>query len=417
MSLATAALTFYQMSGGGEHTCAVTTENAVWCWGYNASGQLGAGTLTGPESCTGAAGPFPCSSTPVRVVGGLRFRQISAGEYHTCAVSTAYQAYCWGSATTVGDGTEVERPAPVAVAGGHLFRQVDAGLHLTCGVSYPDNKLYCWGANSRGQLGDGSLTQRLSPVLVLGGLRFLQVSAGGSHACGVTTTFSVYCWGDNKYGQLGDSTTQLRRARPIKVVGGHLFRQVDAGGYHTCAVTTGYRVFCWGDGQFGQIGNGKTFRSRWPRAVSSALSFRRATAGIYHSCAETLSSRAWCWGTNSYGQLGNGSPQFTRQATPVAVAGGLSFGQMSAGGWHTCGKQATTSAGFCWGYGFFGQLGDGRSSFGVLALTPGPVMVPLQNASTPLVVREDRTDKALPKALPWEEDARASGRVGMVPEP
>ena len=405
-SFATAALTFYQVSGGGEHTCAVTTGNVAWCWGYNASGQLGAGTLTGPESCSGAVGPFPCSSTPAPVVGGYSFRQISAGEYHTCAVSTVYKAYCWGSGTA-------DRPAPTLVAGGHLFRHVDAGLGFACGLSYSDNMVYCWGSNGRGQLGDGTLTQRLSPVLVVGGLRFLQVSAGGSHACGVTTTSSVYCWGDNRYGQLGDSTTQLRRTRPVKVAGGHLFRQVDAGGYHTCAVTTGYRVFCWGEGQSGQLGNGKTFRSRWPRAVLSGLSFRRVTVGIFHSCAETLGSRAWCWGSNSYGQLGNGSPQFTRQSTPVAVAGGLSFGQMSAGGWHTCGKQTTTSAGFCWGYGFFGQLGDGSSSFGAVALTPVPVMPPLQGASTPLLARETGTDKA----RPWDEDARASGRSGMLPEP
>ena len=413
-SFAAAALAFFQMSGGGEHTCAVTTGNTAWCWGYNESGQLGTGTLPGPESCVGADGLlFSCSPTPARVAGGHSFRQISAGEYHTCAVSTVYKAYCWGSGTTIGDGSEAGRSAPALVAGGHLFRHVDAGFHFTCGLSYSDNKAYCWGTNISGQLGDGTLTQRLSPVLVLGGLRFLQVSAGRSHACGVTTTSSVYCWGDNRYGQLGDSTTQLRRTRPVKVAGGHLFRQVDAGGYHTCAVTTAYRVFCWGDGGFGQLGDGRSVRSRWPRAVSSGLMFRRATAGIYYSCAETLGSRAWCWGSNSHGQIGNGSPQFTTQSTPVAVAGGFSFGQMSAGSWHMCAKQTTTSAGFCWGYGFFGQLGNGSSSFGAVALTPVPVMPPQQSASTPLLARKARTDQA----LPWVEDARVSGRVGMVPAP
>lgn len=411
-SVASAVLTFYQLSSGSEHTCAVTTDGAAWCWGYNASGQLGAGTGSGPESCSGAAGPFACSTTPVRVVGGLRFRQISAGNYHSCGVTIEYRAYCWGSATTVGDGTEAERPAPAAVAGGHLFRQVEAGGHFTCGVSYTDNKLYCWGVNSRGQLGDGSLSGRLSPVLVLGGLQFRQVSAGQSHACAISTDYRAYCWGDDRYGQLGDSTTQLRRTRPIKVVGGHLFRQIDAGGYHTCAVTTEYHAFCWGSGQFGQIGNGKTSGSRWPRAVSGGLSFRRASAGIFHTCAETLSSRVWCWGSNSYGALGDGSPQFTNHLTPVAVAGGLSFGQMSAGGWHTCAK-TTTGAGFCWGYGFFGQLGNGGSSFGAIALTPVGVMPPLPGASTPVIVRKDRAATA----LPWEEDALSSGRAGMVPEP
>ena len=395
----------------GEHTCALSADNAAWCWGYNASGQLGAGTLA--ETCLGAVGPFPCTTSPARVAGDLRFRQISAGEYHTCAVTTGNRAYCWGSATTVGDGTEAERATPVAVAGGHRFRQVDAGFHFTCGVSYPDDRLYCWGTNARGQLGDGSLRPRLSPVLVLGGLRFRQVSAGGFHACGVTTTDQVYCWGDNQDGQLGDSTAQLLRRRPVKVVGGHRFRQVDAGGYHTCAVTTEDHAYCWGSGQYGQIGNGQTYLSFWPRAVSGGLSVRRVTAGIFHTCAETTGSRAWCWGSNSYGGTGNGGAQFEDFLRPVAVAGDLAIAQMSAGGWHTCARTAA-GAGFCWGDGFFGQLGDGSSSFGAMAFTPVPVGGPLPpSASTAVALRAARTGSA----RPWEAAALASGRRGIVPEP
>ena len=183
-------------------------------------------------------------------------------------MTTDFRAWCWGSATSIGDGTEEQRTVPTAVAGGHRFRQVDAGLVFTCGVSYPDDQAWCWGTNLRGQLGDGTLSRRLSPVLVLGGLRFRQVSAGQSYACGVTTADRVYCWGDNRYGQLGDSTTQLRRTRPVQVVGGHRFRQVVAGSYHACAVTTDSRVYCWGDGRDGQLGNGKTVLSYWPRPVS-----------------------------------------------------------------------------------------------------------------------------------------------------
>jgi alpha-tubulin suppressor-like RCC1 family protein len=197
------------------------------------------------------------------------------------------------------------------------------------------------------------------------------------------------------------------------VAGGHEFRQVDAGGYHTCAVTTDYHAYCWGRGQYGQIGNGKTYLSYWPRPVSGGLSVRRVTAGIFHTCAETTGSRAWCWGSNSYGATGNGGTQYEHFLKPVAVAGGLSFAQMSAGGWHTCAKTAA-GAGFCWGYGFFGQLGDGSSSFGAMAFAPVPVGPPLPSASaTTVTFRAAGTGTV----LPWEADVVSSGRQGIVPRP
>jgi alpha-tubulin suppressor-like RCC1 family protein len=369
-----AALAFWQLSAGSVHSCGVTTDNLAYCWGDNGSGQLGTGSDAGPESCTGAAGPFPCGTRPVLVVGGHQFHQVSAGDAHTCGVTTDHHAYCWGAGGELGDGTTNQGLAPVAVAGAHQFRQVDAGLSHTCGVSYPDNQAYCWGSNDYGQLGDGTLTRRLRPVLVLGGLQFRQVSAGQWHTCGVTTINRVFCWGWNKYGQIGDSSTAFRRLKPHRVAGSRQYRQVEAGGYHSCAVTTTDRAFCWGNGNNGQLGNGKTYLSFWPRAVAGGLNFDRVTTGLFHTCGETTADRAYCWGSNSLGQLGDGTT--TGRLTPVAVAGGLSFGQVSAGSWHTCGK-SLASAGYCWGYGFFGELGDGSSGFGAESSTPTSVAGPL----------------------------------------
>jgi len=407
-----ASLVFQQMSGGEAHTCATTADSAAWCWGYNASGQLGVGTAAGPEACTGAAGPFACSTLPVAVAGGHRYRQIAAGDYHTCAVTTDYHAWCWGTETAIGDGTEAQRTVPTAVAGGHRFRQVDAGLVFTCGVSYPDDQAWCWGTNTGGQLGDGSLSRRLSPVLVAGGLHFRQVSAGQAHACGLTTTDRVYCWGSNKFGQLGDSTTQPRRTRPVLVVGGHRFRQLVAGSYHTCAVTTDDQAYCWGRGWEGQLGTGKTYLSYWPRLVAGGLSVRRVTAGTFFTCAETLGSQAWCWGSNSFGQTGNNGVRYADYLKPVAVAGGLSFAQVGAGNWHVCAR-TRAGAGYCWGDGFFGALGNGTSSFNVMAFAPVPVGPPSENVAAPVAL----APQAAASLRPWEEAARASGRSGMVPEP
>jgi alpha-tubulin suppressor-like RCC1 family protein len=352
LATAATALAFYQVSAGAsEHTCGITSDNRAYCWGRNSDGQLGDGTTAQ-------------RLTPVAVAGTLRFHQISAGYSSTCGVTTDHRAYCWGTngRGELGDGTTTPRLTPVPGAGGHQFRQVATTFEHTCGVSYPDNKAYCWGWNSEGQIGDGTrstLTGHLTPVAVAGTLAFRQVSAGNLHTCGVTTDNRAFCWGLNRYGQVGDSSTAWRRVRPTRVAGMRQFRQVDAGRYYTCAVTTGNRAFCWGYGLFGQLGNGKPGPSRWPKAVSGGLSFERVTTGAFHACGETTLNRAYCWGNNGTGQLGDGTT--IDHPTPVAVIGGHSFSQVSAGGSHTCGRTAGAVA-YCWGRGFSGQLGNGSAT-------------------------------------------------------
>jgi alpha-tubulin suppressor-like RCC1 family protein len=349
-SAATAGLTFYQVSAGSfEHTCGVTLDNRAYCWGRNSEGQLGDGTTTQ-------------RFTPVPVAGTLRFRQISASFSSSCAVAMDYRAYCWGANDRgeLGDGTTTQRLTPVPVAGGHRFRQVETSFEHTCGVSYPDNKAYCWGWNSQGQIGDGTrsfLNDHPTPAAVAGTLSFRQVATGEEHTCGVTTDNRAFCWGLNNRGQVGDSTTAYRRVRPTRVGGARQFSQVDAARDYTCAVTTGHRAFCWGDGQFGQLGNGKPGPSRWPKPVSGGLSFERVTAGAFHACGETTLNRAYCWGR----QPGIGDGTDINRPTPVAVVGNLYFSQLSAGGFHTCGRTPNAVA-YCWGAGFQGQLGNGSNS-------------------------------------------------------
>lgn len=348
---ATTALVFYQVSAGSVQTCGVTTEQRAYCWGI----------LTGDGTNNGRL-------TPVAVAPTLRFRQISSGLYTSCGVTTDFVAYCWGGNNhgVLGDGTTTSRAAPVAVAGGHRFRQVESAGSHTCGVSYPDNLAYCWGENFDGQLGDGTRTDRLRPVAVARGLTFRQVTAGSRHSCGVTTADFLFCWGANNFGQLGDSSTVARRIKPSLVSPARRFHQVDAGGSHTCAVTTSDVAYCWGNGVDGQIGNGKTYLSFWPRKVAGGLAFTRVTAGGSHSCGETRSNLAYCWGYN--GQFQVGSPAGFRVLTPAAVQGGYTFAQVSAGASHTCAKTAAGVA-YCWGYNVYGQLGNGT----IEQSEPGPV--------------------------------------------
>lgn len=204
--------------------CGVTTNDRAYCWGLGDYGQLGYGTLEEPETCN----TNPCSTRPVAVLGGLRFRSVSAGDRHSCGVTTENRAYCWGrgSEGQLGDGNPSGSPTPVAVAGTRRFREVRVGGEHTCAITTTDLAL-CWGTNSRGELGDGTASNRATPVRVLSGLVWRQLSAGASHNCGVTTTGRVYCWGQN-----------------------------STGFAFSCGVTTSSRAYCWGDNYYGELGDG-----------------------------------------------------------------------------------------------------------------------------------------------------------------
>ena len=355
------ALVFTRTSAGYQHSCGVTSDNRLYCWGYNGFGAVGDGTTTD-------------RLVPVPVGGALRFRQVSAGFGITCAVTTDDRAYCWGhnDLGTLGDGTTTARLVPTRVTGGQIFRRVDAGLEHVCAVTGA-NRGFCWGDNRYGQLGIGNNTgpetniygaHSSKPVAVVGGLTFRHLTAGDQHSCGVTTDDRVFCWGHNQSGQVGDGSTGWLKFRPVQVAGTQRYQQVDAGRDFTCAVTTGKRAFCWGYNGVGELGNGLRSKSRVPTAVSGGLSFERVSAGGFHACAETTADKAYCWGSRGAGALGDGhfgDGELQFSLVPVTVVGGLSFGQVSAGeDDHTCAR-TPAGAGYCWGRGFNGQLGNGTN--------------------------------------------------------
>ena len=259
-------LTFVQTSAAFFHTCAVTVARFAYCWGWNDRGQLGDGSIA-------------TRSTPTPVKGGLHFLQVSAAVYHTCGVTTASDAYCWGTGDNgrLGDGTVNNRFIPTRVKGGLSFVQVSTQNIHTCALT-TDHAAYCWGLNDVGQLGDGTTDQRLEPTLVIGGLRLAQISAGGGHTCGVTMDRAARCWGGNSSGRLGDGTT-VNRLIPTPVAGGLSFIQVSAGGGFTCGVTPDHAAYCWGFNEEGQLGDGTTTDRFTPTPVQGGVSFVHVTAG------------------------------------------------------------------------------------------------------------------------------------------
>lgn len=344
-----AAPLFTQVSAGNFSTCGVTGTGKAYCWGI--------GFLTGDGSSADR-------SAPVAVAGDLVFRQISAGHQHSCGVTTDDRVYCWGSNFygQLGLGSRGGNSAiPLPVAGGIRFRTVTTGHEHTCALTSDGHRAYCWGRNDTGQLGDGTTTHRASPRSVAGGRSWRQVSAGFASTCGVTATYQAFCWGSDDFGQLGDGADKVQRKAPSAVAGDHLFLQIDAGYQHVCAATTDQHAYCWGFGAFGTIGDGKRLNRFTPRAVVGTLVVRRVTAGAVNTCAETTTSRIYCWGYNHDGQLGIGFATDTTIARPQEVVGGLRFAQVSVGGGHVCGVTKSGET-YCWGDNRFGNLGDGTTT-------------------------------------------------------
>ena len=341
------------VSAGADHTCALTEDGGVKCWGDNIRGQLGAGTIAG-------------SYTPVDVAGlSSGVKAIAAGLSHTCALTANGGLKCWGENGNgqIGDGTTNTRYTPVDVAGLTTgLTAIAAGDAHTCALA-GGGAIKCWGWNASGQLGTGTITEWLFPVDVSGlSSGMAALSTGVWHTCALTGSGVAKCWGRNLWGQLGDGTFSGNQLTPVDVVGlTSRLAAIAAGRDHTCALTDSGGVKCWGDNKYGQLGIGENDGGPTPVDVVGLSGGAAAiAAGSFYTCALAGSGGVQCWGGNSLGQLGDGTR--TNRFTPVDVVG-LSSGAtaVSTGYRHTC---ALTESGAvkCWGDNEYGQLGDGTKA-------------------------------------------------------
>jgi alpha-tubulin suppressor-like RCC1 family protein len=298
----------------------------VKCWGDNQFGQLGNGTLED-------------SDVPVEVVGLTDARTILAGRDYTCALTRFSEAKCWGSNMygQLGDGTNTDRTEPVGVVGlPTRVYQLDLGDYHACALTEVERKIYCWGNNKYGQLGDDTKTDSNLPVKFVTWMwDLISVAAGGGHTCAVGGPYETSdCQGDNRYGQLS---------------GGSHLDAVEATGDETCVTDhSGYRQ-CWGRDNYGQRG--------FPFIP---YGFGTVALGWNHSCGSSDSeywAPLYCWGWNYYGQLGDGTRITRGSYKPVKDM--TERVQSVAAGWaHTCAAMRSGAV-KCWGANDSGQLGDG----------------------------------------------------------
>ncbi len=348
--------------------CLLTTSGTVRCWGGNAYGQLGDGTTTNRLTPVNVSG---LSSTAV---------SISVGTFASCVVLTGGAVQCWGNFWQQPRWGVPEVPArlsPANITGlSSGVSVLSVGSSHACAVTGA-GAVKCWGRNVSGELGDGSTTQSQITVDVvgLGGIA-TSVAVGGdlgysdiNHTCVLTSGGGVKCWGENRFGELGDGTAMTRLA-PVDVVGINSgARAIMAGARHTCALVSGGGVQCWGSNEDGQLGNNSLVTSYTPATVSGLTSGVAAIAGgsnARHTCVLTTAGGVKCWGNNYHGQLGDGTTTLRR--TPVDVSGLTSgVSAIAAGPNHTC--ALLTSGGFkCWGSNNGdGALGDGTT---ISRLTP-----------------------------------------------
>jgi alpha-tubulin suppressor-like RCC1 family protein len=337
-------LVFGNISAGANHVCAIANNHHAYCWGDNDDAEIGTGAASFVEP------------VPRRVLGTTTFTAVAAGGASTCAVDIAGAAWCWGRAVNgrLGrDGAPGDPAVPSLVVTGLHFVTVSVGGAHVCGLA-TSAQIACWGAGAAGQIGDGGMGDRTTPAVVSADFFWTAVAAGASHTCALVVDTTAWCWGANAAGQLGDSTT-TDQGFPTPVRGAVRFGTITAGGDFTCALTASGAAFCWGGNASGETGSGlpDTIVST-PAAVAGGLVFRTITAGGRHACGVAADSLAYCWGANGNGQLGDSSQ--TPRATPVAVRGGLRFADVRAGAGFTCGLTGGLVV-YCWGDGTQGQLG------------------------------------------------------------
>jgi len=334
-----------KLGAGGYHTNVMKEDtNKIWSWGYNLRGQLGDNTNTS-------------RITPVSIFGTNKtFCHISAGYYHSSAIDYKGKVWGWGYNLYghLGDNTTVTKKTPVAVYGNKTFCYIGAGYRHTIAIDY-QGKAWSWGWNSYGHLGDNTIISRLTPVAICGNKTFCYIGVGQHHNSAIDHSGQAWTWGQNNKGQIGDNTI-ISRLTPVSIHGSKkTFCHISVEYYHSTAIDYRGKVWGWGYNNHGQLGNNSTTNLCTPVAVYGNKTFCYISTGVYHTMAIDFRGKIWTWGFNQYGELGNNTT--TQHLTPIAICGNKTFCYISSGYYYSTAIDYQGKV-WVWGQNNYGQLGD-----------------------------------------------------------
>lgn len=329
---------------------------ALWTWGINSSGQLGDNTAVDKSS--------PVTTT---AGGGTNWRMVDCG-LHVMAIKTDGTLWTWGQGAygVLGSGLTTSRSSPqTTTLAGTDWSKVSAGDRFSAAIK-TDGVMYTWGKNNRGQLGDGTTTNRSSPVSIFGAVisNWTQLACGYEHSLGIAATGLLYSWGSGAQGALGSGST-ASRSSPVTVAGGGTnWIAVSAGTSFSAALKSDGTMWTWGLNTSGQLGDNSTTARSSPQTVAGAGSggtnWKSVALGDTHAAAIKLDGSLWTWGDNAQGQLGAGST--TNRSSPQTTAGaGLNWVKIHAGSSSTASIKADGTL-WTWGLNSSGELGIGTTT-------------------------------------------------------
>ena len=404
-----------------DYTCVVLDNNEMKCWGSNYGSFLGISEdrFAVPNEYT----PVSVNEVDDTTCCLSDVIETSPDGRHSVALTSSGDIYAWGEdySGQIGHGhiscfNICDQPhGPSVMPGSRTFVTVATGVVHTCAITEPDMALWCWGENSDGQLGTGDTSDRNAPTEIdlPQGRHPISVVAGWASTCVILDNGSGMCWGNNDYGHIGDGTYNDRNEpTPISVLPANSsLVAMDLGAGHACGILDDGSVHCWGNNTFsdgeseGRLGDGSNTSSRFPRSVSLPVGRTAISidAGIDHTCAILDDSSAVCWGLNEQGQLGDGTTNNSSTPVSVSMPTGLGVAEISAGWIHTC-AVATNGSVYCWGYHEEGALGLGED-----VDSDVPAYVDLGTGRHALMSERDNDDDGIVNILDPFPDGCPSG--------
>ncbi|HQF79165.1 MAG TPA: chromosome condensation regulator RCC1, partial [Spirochaetota bacterium] len=328
------------VSCGGSHTVAIKSNGTLWAWGYNYYGQLGDGTTAN-------------KSSPVQIGGGSTdWASVSCGNDHTVAIKSNKTLWAWGynSSGQLGDGTIENKLSPVRIGVSTDWASVSCGRDHTIALKL-DGTLWTWGNNGFGQLGDGTTgSNKSSPVQIGSSTDWASVSCGISHTVAIKSNGSLWAWGYNNSGRLGDGTT-ANKSSPIQIGVSTDWASVSCGGGHTVAIKSNGTLWAWGYNYYGQLGDGTTANKSSPVQIGGgSTDWASVSCGNDHTVAIKSNKTLWAWGYNGSGQLGDGTTG--NKSSPVQIGSSTDWASVSCGGSHTVAIKSNGTL-WAWGYNYY----------------------------------------------------------------